>query len=330
MPSNILKSAKKSYDGRNWDLAAKLAYKVLKLDDKSDDARIILFKALVRINPDNPSKEQDEILKQLEEHNHPNTNYLKGFRELKRHKFLDAITYFYSALNSGDKSIPVYRDLSECLYLVGNIKDAKKQISLVINKYKISNRYILDIAAKIAIEDKDFDNADLYIEKLELYDYKENVEHRKATYALAKGDYLNALEHSNNACNSTSPLPQMLLLRMKINIILNRYSDVEKDYKTLNNMWADKDVLNILYARMLLEREGWESAEKAFENIPNKSTSYACNLKPKILSTKLSNGILPLYVKKQIEEEIRQLAAYSNGDLLNKSQYFEANNIDID
>lgn len=326
MPSLILRAARDLYKSREWKLSEKLSRKTLMIDNSLDEARILLFKSIIRQETnDNTDRDLDKILELLEEHKNKSVYYLRGFRELKRKEYDRAIKYYKDAKLSGDNSIPVYRELAECYYWKNNIPNAKKEISIILDKNEVHNAFILDLAAKIAIADKDFEKADEYIEKQKLVDKYENVEHRMATYFLAQDNYLMARVHADNACNGKYLLPQMFLLRIKINIILGFYPEAEQDIEYIKSAFKyySKDLLYVLQGRLILNKEGWEKAEIAFNNIRNKESNSAKGLKVLILSKKVQDESIPLFKRKDIENEISYLKKSKAYDIFENLQLFE-------
>lgn len=83
-----------------------------------------------------------------------------------------------------------YRDLAECYYQVNEVEKAQEQIDNIMSSgnRKINNAFILDLASKIAINQEKFDKATELLDKQSLVDHPENVEHRKATYEIKKGN----------------------------------------------------------------------------------------------------------------------------------------------
>jgi len=331
MPSNLLRAARDSYNSGDWKLSEKYSRKVLDVDPSSDDARIILFKSIVRQGILQEDQMLEQILTTLTEHYNKSVFYLRGFREWKKGQYYNAIEFYRQAKLSGDKSIPVYRELAECLYWVNQISEAKKEISIILDKDKVNNRFMLDLASKIAIADKDFEKADEYLTKQELVDKAENIEHRRATYFVAKENYPQALIHADNACGGQKLLPQMFLLRIKINIELRNYPSVDKDLEYIKNnfKWFTKDILYILQARTVLKRDGWKNAEIVFSNIRNKDSNSAKGLMVLILNQKFQDPSVPIFKKQGIELKLSHLNSSKAYDVLSKIQLFESGDVDM-
>lgn len=336
LPSKLLEIAHKYNIDRDWKTAENYTRKALKLAPNNIDAKVLLFKLLVR--QDNKSishdEEEDAILKELEEQYDPRRYYLKGFKFWKRHRFDLAIKQFELGKIAGDDSIPIHRDLAECYFQNDNIEKAKQEIELVMRpRRKIKNAFILDLAAKIAIYSNDFKSANDLIAQLELIDRPANVNHRKAVLAIKEKRYDDAMTYSTNSCSSEKVLPQMILLHMNIALHRKDYAVVESDYNRYKNMYKHpSDMLEVLYLTMLLNRDGWEKAEAGFSKVSNKESPIALDLRYKILQKQLGDHHTSLANRKRIEKEIEELDKSRLSDVLTINQFYENrndNNIDI-
>lgn len=336
LPSKLIELAHKYNIERDWKTAEKYARKALILDPDNFDAKVLLFKLLVR--QDNKSishdDEENNILKELDERYDSRRFYLKGFRFWKKHKFEWAIEQFELGKKAGDDSIQIHRDLAECYFQINNLEKSKHEIEIVMKPgRKIKNAFILDLAAKIAIYSNDFDNAKELITQLELVDKPENVYHRKAVLAIKEKRYEDAMTYSEKACSSKKVLPQMILLHMNIAMHRKNYDLVENDYnRYLNNYKHSSDMLEVLYSTMLLYRDGWQSAEAGFSKVFNKKSPIALDLRYKILQKQLDDHYKSPSDRKQIEKELADLTNSRKRDVLDINQYYESrndNNIDI-
>lgn len=336
LPSKLLDIAQKYNIDRNWRTAEIYTRKALKLDPNNFDAKVLLFKLLVR--QDNKSishdDEENDILKELNERYDSRRFYLKGFRFWKRHKFESAIEQFELGKKAGDDSIQIHRDLAECYFQINNLEKSKYEIEIVMRPgRKIKNAFILDLAAKIAIYSNDFDSAKELITQLELVDKPENVNHRKAVLAIKEKRYEDAMAYSTKACSSERVLPQMMLLHMNIAMHGKNYDIVENDYKQYKDTYKhSSDMLEVLYSTMLLYRDGWQSAEAGFSKVFNKKSPIALDLRYKILQKQLNDHHTSIAVRKLIEEELSKLTNSRISDVLDINQYYESsndNNIDI-
>lgn len=328
LPSHLLKAAIEANQKRDWAAAEAYARKALTLDNNLLPAKSILFKVLVRQettqNQAVSEKEENNLLDDLRTAHDKSVYYLEGFRLLKRRQYQEAIKRFLLAIESGDSSIPTYRDLAECYYQTNQIEEAQKKIETVMKDRKINNPFIVDMAAKIAISIGDFEKASDILDKQALVDRPENVAHRWATYYLKKEDYAAAIESANAACGGERVLPEMHLLRMSIAIHQRDYKLVKEEYDLIDQKYKhyNRDVREILYTTMLLNSQGWEVAEARFQHI-HRENPYTRNLRYKIIELKLKDNRVPFHEKKKLEEEMAQLEAKKMFDPLYQFQCYD-------
>ena len=158
-----------------------------------------------------------------------------------------------------------------------------------------------------------------------IVDRFENVAHRRATYFMKRGDFESALEYATIACNGERVLPQMHLLRMSIGIHLHDYMIAENEYKYIKENYKhfSVDTCEILYATMLLYKRGWKTAEAALTKIKKKDSSYARNLRCKIIDEQLKDPKVSPIDKEKLEQEREQLRAKKLTDVLLQTRYYD-------
>ena len=190
---------------------------------------------------------------------------------------------------------------------------------------KIDNALILDVASKIAISQGKFDKATELLDKQSLVDHPENVEHRKATYEIKKGNYPKAFEHATNACNGERVLPQMHLLRMNIAIHLEDWKTAEEEYKKIDELYKHYpfDVREILHATLILRTQGADAAEAAFKRIHHPNTPYARGIRYKIIEEQLRSGFINPIKKQALISEKSELETQKMFDILNQLQCYD-------
>lgn len=331
LPSKLLEVAQKYNIDRDWKTAERYTRKALEVDPDNFDAKILLFKLLVRLETKSVSheKEENDLLSELDERYDPRRFYLRGFRFRKRNKFMDAIEQFELGKKAGDDSIQIHRDLAECYFQINDLEKSKQEIEIVMKPgRKIENAFILDLAAKIAIYSNDFDSANDLISRLELVDRPENVNHRKAVLAIKEKKYDDAMRYSTKACSSKKVLPQMILLHMNIALHRKNYDVVESDYNRYKKTYKHQsDMLEVLYSTMLLYRDGWQNADAGFSKVLNKENPIALDLRYKIIQKQLKDPNTSLANKKRIEKEIEALKNSRKSDVLTINQYYESRDI---
>jgi tetratricopeptide (TPR) repeat protein len=314
LPSTILKAAKSAYGNREWPIAIDLCQKVLNLNSDLIEARVILFKSLVREN-----ENTDEVLKELKDRNYRGYNALKGFRDLKKKKYPEAIKSYTLALASGDESLAVYREIAECYYWMSDYENAKNHINKVLKRNTRPNPFVLDLAAKIAIENQEFEIAIEHISALELVDRPENVSHRKALLYSKQGDYNKAIQFAEEACKRQPPLPETFLNKAHVLIMLERYTEAQEvldDIKTRFTTQIRTSFYLELRCKLSIENSNWEEAEIYLKLLSNKNSDYSKVLKFKIIELKLSDKKVSLVEKNELTKELQKLKSQGIAELI--------------
>lgn len=314
LPSTILKAAKSAYENREWPTAIDLSQKALILNSNLDEARVILFKSSVREN-----KNSDTILNELRIRDYKGYYALKGFRDLKRRKYEEAIKSYNLAIANGDESVVVYREIAECYYWLDDYQNATKHINTIVKRNKRPNPFVLDLAAKISIESEEFEKANEYIATLELVDRPENVSHRKASLYSKQGNYVEAIKFAEEACKRQPPLPETFLNKAYILIMLEKYEDAQEVLEDIKNRFktqSKKDFFNELRCKLAIETTGWEEAEIHFNKLNNQKSEYAKVLKFKILELKIADFKIDLLERRQLKQEFESLKEQGINELV--------------
>lgn len=314
LPSTILKAAKSAYGNREWLVAIDLCRKVLNLDSNSNEARVILFKSLVREN-----ENSNEVLSELKDSNYRGYNALKGFRDLKQKKYSEAIKSYNLALASGDESLAVYREIAECYYWMGDYENAKKHINNVLKRNTPPNPFVLDLAAKISIENHDFEIAVEHISALELVDRPENVSHRKALLYSKQGDYKQAIQFAEEACKRQPPLPEAFLNKAHVLIMIERYTEAQgvlDEIKARFKSQIKTDFYLELRSKLAIETSNWEEAEIYLKQMNNNNSDYSKVLKFKVIELKLLDKKVSLKEKNELTEELQRLKLQGIAELI--------------
>ena len=314
LPSTILKAAKSAYENREWSTAIDLSRKVLRLNLELDEARVILFKSLVREN-----ENSNRILSELRERQYKGYYYLKGFRDLKRKNYREAIRSYNLAIANGDESVVVFREIAECYYWLGDYENATKYINTVVKRNTRPNPFVLDLAAKISIESKDYEQANYYIGQLELVDRPENVSHRKALLYSKQGSYTEALKYAEVACKRQPPLPETFLNKAHILIMLGEVKaarDVLDEIKEKFKSQTKKDFYNELKAKLAVEEENADEADIYFNKLNNKSSDYAKILMFNILELKISDKSTEFLQRQKFKSELERLKEQGIDELI--------------
>lgn len=177
----------------------------------------------------------------------------------------------------------------------------------MMKKKNIVNPYIVDLAAKIAIAQEDYALAEDYLRKQEYVDRPEYVAHRWASYYLKRNKLEEASNWADKACSGERVLPEMRLMRMNIASLAKSYDKVEEEYEQLRGRHSryHREVLEVIYTTMLLQKDGWQKAEAHFEQIRGNSP-YKDALNAKIKRAKSNDKSVPKFQRDQLKEELKK------------------------
>lgn len=304
IPSQLYKVAKEEYDSQNWDSAIDFAMRTLELDPSRDNARVILCKALTRKERWSEAEEQ---IRHLQEKSIRAQFYCKGFLEWKRGDLGKAISAFKSALTAGDKSVSVYRDLSHCLFRLGRVKEAK-EIFEGLPEWALRNPYVIDLAAQIAIAEKDWPGAEMYVSELEHVSAREEYFYRRASLQAAQGLWEEALEGVEIACKGERRYFEAMAQKVDILIELEKFPKAEDAIDQLKPSGPVKrDVKTGLTCKMLIRQGKWREAEIRWEEIGQKELPVHQSIRRDILIQKIADKMISPLERKESERLLTEI-----------------------
>ena len=286
LPSQLYKVAKEEYNSKNWNAAIQFAQRTLRVDPARDGARIVLCKAYVR---EERWPEAERELRNLGKRGVRAQFYCKGFLEWKRGNLGAAISAFQSALDAGDNSISVYRDLAHCLFRSGQIGNAKTILSKA-PEWIFRNSYVVDLAAQISIAEKNWKTAESYISDLEHIATREDFHYRRATLRATHKQWTEALADAEVACESIPPRFEAMAQRADILIELSRFPDAASAIEDLVPIGVQKrDVKTGLKCKLLLRQGKWQEAEVLWQGLHQKELPVQQGLRKDILLQKVAD-----------------------------------------
>lgn len=325
LPSSILKAANSAYINNEWKLAKKLSLKVLKLDPDKDSAKVILAKSYIRLNE---YDDANKVIKELGANGHKEYHPLQGYKFLKKRQYQEAISHYNQALSKGYKSKPIFRGIAECYYWRGDYDNADIFINHALNEGRKPNKFIVDLAAKIAIEKEDFNKAEKLIETLEIVDRPENVAHRKSVFLCKQDKWEEALPLSEKACTRTPPLPETFLIKAHIQIVLEKFDLADNTLQDIKKLFAgyeNRDAYIGLQCKYFIAQDNWVLAEKYFERLQNKNAKHYKIFKMQILKLKMTDANISLFYRKEYEKEYTSLEEELKNEKDSELKFYEEN-----
>lgn len=297
LPTHLLKAAWQRYNARDWHGAISLADRTLQLDPSVHKARVIKFKALIRLRywPD-----AEDLLHEIDDFGSPGRFYLRGFMQWKRGYITGAVTSFHNGWNAGDRSLALSRDLAYCYMILGDLDNAKRfsDRTLTITV----NYYTLDLAAQIAIYSDKLPDAERLINEIKSVDTS-GYHHRLATLKKRKGALPEALDEANIACDCRHPTFESLVQRAELLIDLDQ-PEAESEINKLNAGFSiHSDMKKVLQCKLNSRRGDWGPAVKLWNSVWQKSNPAFQNIRKEMLNEKIADPIVdPLERDKAIKE----------------------------
>jgi tetratricopeptide (TPR) repeat protein len=305
LPTHLLKAAWQQYNAMDWTSAIDLANRTLRLDPSIHRARVVKFKAMVRLHR---WSDAEHLLEEIDKDRSPDRFYLRGFMQWKRGQLAHAATSFLNGWNTGDRSLALSRDLAYCLMASGELDDAKifSDRTLAIAR----NYYTLDLAAQIAIYSGRFPDAERFINDILPIDEK-GYHHRLATLKKGRGLPEDALVEANIACDCEHPRFEALVQRAELLIDLDK-PEAELEINGLNaGLAIHSDMKKALQCKLNIKRGYWGPAIKLWNSVWQKSNPVFQNIRKEMLTEKIADPIVDPVDREQAIRESQMITKTS-------------------
>jgi tetratricopeptide (TPR) repeat protein len=302
LPSMLFRAAKESYDTRPPDLVGgeRLVRRAIALDPNLHAARSLHFKILVR---QEKWQRADATLEEIARRGLREQFYLRGFLEWKRGRMQEAVEAYKSALKVGHASPAVYREYAHCLLRLGRLDEAEAVIRRALERYP-RDRFLIDVAAQIAIERVDYPRAEELLRRLERMDSSSNYHHRLSTLLAKKRDWPAALYHAEQACDSD--YVRFEWIGNKIDVLIESH-DFSGAANALEGLKGPRDVLLGLRCKLAIHEGKIGEAQYHWSRIARRDDPVHRALRVRILNMKLEDTHLTLQERNAVEEELARL-----------------------
>lgn len=187
----------------------------------------------------------------------------------------------------------MYRDRAHCEYQLGQVNEAAADIKIALDRYP-RNRFVIDLAAAIAIRGGKFSVAEQFLKDLkEVEPQTEHYHHRLATLYAARKQFEPALAEANLAAQRQPPLHEILTNRIDILIELARYDEAAGQLDSVEQHFkgrAAKDVQTGLRCKLALRQGDWREAEHFYGSLHNKELPVHKSLRAELLRQKADDA----------------------------------------
>lgn len=318
-PSILHDISQQAYYSQQWVKALDYADRALSIDAENEHLLEIRFKALVKLER---WVDAEETLAKVKRVGGRHYFYLSGFLAKARKRIDQAAEMFQLALDTGDRSIPVYRDFADCWFRKGKYKESLSLLDSIFSRSQ-TNPFIIDQYVKIYLELGDSANVLKFLNILESIDLdRKFIEHRKARYFALIGDKVQALIHAEAAFRDGQERFEVIGEIASIYIDLGRFDEAREYLAKLNSKFSDqkKDVQNGLNLKLLVREGKLEAAQACYDRLVEKDLPVHKALLRQILELKLRKGVLSLTERGQIQEQISVLSASISGPAMFTSE----------
>jgi tetratricopeptide (TPR) repeat protein len=318
LPSMLFRSAKEFYDRGGeeaWGRAKKLLSELLAVNADHKQGLILLFKINVRLRE---WAEAERLLDAIRAKRLPEQHYLTGFLYWKKRAFAKAVSAFQTALAVGQTSVGVYHGLATCLFRLDNIREAEKVIQKGLEGRR-PHGLLLDLAAQVAIAQKNYSDAEKYIDQLHrVRSDTDFYHHRKATLLNAQKRFAAALPHAREATKGTRRRFEMEATYIDIMIELEDFPNATKKLEELDKLGhfaGDKrDVVLGLKCKLLLRQRKWRTAEEIWNLLEDKSSPVHVALRMNILEQQMEDLTTTPGERAVAKAELEKIRAEVNPD----------------
>ena len=293
IPSMLLRNAKYYYhmEGHdNWLKAQKLLDSLLNLEPNNTKALSLYMKIQVRLRCWPRAEATLDVIKKFKQ---PERHFLEGFLLWKKRKYSQAVPHFNTALTLGQEAVDIYHGLASCLFRLGRLEEAKKVIQKGLHGKARQNVLLVDLAAQIAIDKHELDEAGKYVEQLRRLKADADYHHRAATLLNARHRSAEALQHARKATEGQHVRFEAKTTLVNTLIENRRFTEAERELDYLDNNYKmeedRRDVRLGLRCKCLLRQEKWAQAELLWENLADKSTAVHAALRKEILLKKIAD-----------------------------------------
>lgn len=301
LPSDISKTARNAYRNKDWVTAKNLYYQLLQLEEDDIPALEFLIRSKIRLK-----ENTDRDLSKLKMLSKEKYLIVLAFKKMKEGKFEDAARFYEEARKLYYAPPYIYRDLGECYYQLNELDKVREILKEGLVKTKFKNKFMLDLAAKNAIKQDNFTEAQSYIDYLEKVDNHGSVLHRKASLKLKEGKLEDAKRFAEGAVQDPNSRREFHLLLANIYISLGELTlanDILEQtldkYKNIN-IESDDGYINLRCLYYLRDKKIKE-AKSYLEKISNPSEF----IQVQYYKLMLEDPLLPLPEKIDAEQKIK-------------------------
>ena len=308
--SDYIKMLESAYHQRKYKEAIKLGYEALEYNPEDATTRTFLIKALVQDERWAAAQEQIDDLYPVDDYR--NVYFLQGFLERKRGNIKDAIKAYSDAEKHRRKGFALFRELSHCYLMDNNLQDANTYIMKALS-IQPNNDQVIDMAAKIAIKNKDEKTAEEYINRLELLDTPEHYNLRLSAFHMAFQRFDLAVNAAREAVNNGGSRFFSGRVQLVKSLTKNKdFTEAEQEMSVLNSDFpkTKNDVRLSLECMLALEKKDAKTALALTDNFQDKSCHQYKGIRRSCLQSLSKSTAIEYAKRKEYKSELSHLNSY--------------------
>jgi tetratricopeptide (TPR) repeat protein len=308
LANDLIKLTETLYHQRRYQEAIEAGYIALDERPNSSTARRYLIRGLIQ------EEKWTEAVLQIERSQQyaPKREILYHWGFLERHRgdIPKAIHNYKKAKELGWTGFAINRELAYCYYRLEEYDKAAEHIKEA-SQYKVTNRFIVDLSAQIAIRRGDKETAQQALETLAIIDNPIYYFHRLSTFERVFGTNEAALEAAQKAVNEdlwSTPFGVLAQLA-DCQIESGQLEEARKSIKILNKRYPriKNDVRQGLLCKLENHCGNYSDALRITKLITDKDGFIYKKLKLDALRGELSTSALSDNTRSEYKSEFVQL-----------------------
>lgn len=307
LANDLIKLTETLYHQRRYQEVIQTGRLALKERPKSLTARRYFIRGLIQEEQWGEAERQIQELRKYAPQR--DVFYHQGFLERYRGDIPKAITNYKRAKDLGWRGLAINRELSYCHFRLGEYDPAAEYIKDALES-QITNRFIVDLNAQIAIRRHDKETAEAALNTLKVIDDPIYYYHRLSTYERAFGSPKGALEAAQKAVNEDDNPPFGILAQLANCQIECEYlpearetlSRIDRRFHILKN-----DIRQSLKCKLEIACKHFGEALLVSQYINDKDSFIYKKLRRDALEGELVTSALSDETRKEYKSEFAQL-----------------------
>ncbi len=316
VPSLLFRAAKDAYEqwgNANWERALKLLQQLIVLEPAHRGGLVLRLKIEVKMTL---WGDASKTLQKIQSLRFPERFALEGYVNWKQRRYERAAGLYKVALANGERAVEIYHGLANCLFQLGNDREATKYILEGLEKRARRNGLLLDLAAKMAIVGRRFAEASEYIEELKRLNALTDYHHRAATLFAAMRRPAQALPHARAALVGARGRYEIESVLISVLIDLGEFGEAEERLTQMEKSdrasGSRKDVRLGLRVKLNVRQGSWRTAQGYWESLSEKGSPVQKALRIELLERKLEDVSISVSDRASTKEEHKELVENIN------------------